>query len=88
MGGVVGDVENKSAEVGGRAKRDGFEVGRKLKLEGVDAVVGDRKAASESVGMRTVESIVAVDAVGGLAEAVVEGRDLSTKEEAEKEKDD
>lgn len=76
MGGVVGDVKDKSTEVGGRAKRDGFEIGRKLKLDGVDTVVGDRKAASESVGMRTVESIVAVDAVGGLEEAVVERRDL------------
>lgn len=77
MGGVVGDVENKSAEVGVGAERDGFEVGRKLKVKSIDALVRYVEPSGESVGMRTVESIVAVDAVGGLEEAVVERRDLS-----------
>ena len=57
-------------------------------MESIDALVGDVDATGESVGMSTVESVVAVDAVGGLAEAVVERRDLRTKEETEKEKDD
>lgn len=76
MGGVVGDVEDEAAEVGVGAERDGFEIGRKLKLKRVDTVVGDCKAASEGVGMGAVESVVAVDAVGGLAKTIVEWRDL------------
>ena len=76
MGGVVGDVEDEAAEVGVGAKRDGLELGRKLEVECVDALVGDIEATGEGVGMGAVESVVAVDAVGCLAETIVERRDL------------
>ena len=67
MGGVVGNVEDKSAEVGVGAERYGLEIGRKFEVKSIDALVRHVDSLSESVGMSSIESMVAVDAVGGFA---------------------
>lgn len=88
MGGVVGDVEDESAEVGVGAKRDGLEIGRELEVESIDALIRYVEPAGDSVGMSTVESVVAVDAVGSLSKTIVEGRDLGLGDEKRREKEE